>query len=280
MQLPSIRREIEHPLHIATHMQLKLLPNISCKPIMFTIVPHMTFNQPNFRCSKPLPPYSRRCPACAVFKNLTLSKKISELEQRRQWWPFALLAEGGKSIISPRNRRRYACFTLWRGISVLDMRVGIGHDSHRLEAGGPLRLGGIDVPHDKHAVGHSDADVLLHAITDALLGAAALGDIGEMFPDTDEANRGRDSAQMLSQAMGRVVAAGHDIVNLDCIIFAQKPKLGPHKAIIRNRIAEVLGLAVERIGLKAKTGEGTGEIGREELISAQCVALLQLTTDN
>jgi 2-C-methyl-D-erythritol 2,4-cyclodiphosphate synthase len=166
------------------------------------------------------------------------------------------------------------------GFPSLDMRLGIGHDSHRLEAGGPLRLGGIDIPHDKHAVGHSDADVLLHAITDALLGAAALGDIGEMFPDTDDANRGRDSAQMLSQAMGRAVAAGYSITNLDCIVFAQRPKLGPHKAAIRKRVAETLGVAMERIGLKAKTGEGVGAIGREELIAAQCVALLQLATDN
>lgn len=161
------------------------------------------------------------------------------------------------------------------GFPSLDMRVGIGHDSHRLEAGGPLRLGGIDIPHDKHAVGHSDADVLLHAITDALLGAAALGDIGQMFPDTDEANRGRDSAEMLSQAMGRAVASGFSIVNLDCIIFAQKPKISGHSIAIRKRVAEILGVALERIGLKAKTGEGVGEIGREELIAAQCVALLE-----
>ena len=109
------------------------------------------------------------------------------------------------------------------------MRVGIGHDSHRLASGGPLVLGGIDIPHDKHAVGHSDADVLLHAITDALLGAAALGDIGQMFPDTDEANRGRDSADMLSLAAARISSAGYKINNLDCIVFAQRPKLGPHK---------------------------------------------------
>jgi 2-C-methyl-D-erythritol 2,4-cyclodiphosphate synthase len=160
------------------------------------------------------------------------------------------------------------------------MRVGIGHDSHRLAPGGPLRLGGIDIPHDKHAVGHSDADVLLHAITDALLGAAALGDIGQMFPDNDEANRGRDSAQMLSQAMGRAVASGFSIVNLDCIVFAQRPKISGYSVAIRKRVGEILGVPLERIGLKAKTGESVGEIGREELIAAQCVSLLQLTTDN
>jgi 2-C-methyl-D-erythritol 2,4-cyclodiphosphate synthase len=155
------------------------------------------------------------------------------------------------------------------------MRVGIGHDTHRLAAGGPLRLGGIDIPHDKHAVGHSDADVLLHAITDALLGAAALGDIGEMFPDTDESNRGRDSADMLSRAVGRVMGAGYQIVNLDCIVFAQRPKMGPLKDAIRKRIAEIIGLARDQVGVKAKTGESVGEIGREELIAAQCVALLE-----
>jgi len=154
------------------------------------------------------------------------------------------------------------------------MRVGIGHDTHRLAASGPLRLGGIDIPHDKHAVGHSDADVLLHAITDALLGAAALGDIGEMFPDTDEANRGRDSADMLSRAVGRVTAAGYAIVNLDCIVFAQRPKISGHSVAVRRRVAEIVGIAAENVGLKAKTGEGVGEIGREELIGAQCVVLL------
>jgi len=155
------------------------------------------------------------------------------------------------------------------------MRVGIGHDTHRLAAGGPLRLGGIDIPHDRHALGHSDADVLLHAITDALLGAAALGDIGELFPNTDPANKGRDSAEMLRQAAGRVVAAGFKVENLDCIVFAERPKLGPHKQAICRRIAEILSLQPTQVGVKAKTGEGVGEIGREEIIVAQCVALVE-----
>lgn len=154
------------------------------------------------------------------------------------------------------------------------MRIGLGHDTHRLGDGGPLRLGGIDVPHDKHAIGHSDADVLLHAITDALLGATSLGDIGELFPDTDPANQGRDSAEMLRLAYGRVLAAGYRIGNLDCIVFAQRPKLLPHKEAIRRRIAEILGVAVEQIGLKAKTGEHVGPAGREEAIMAECVALV------
>ena len=160
------------------------------------------------------------------------------------------------------------------------MRVGIGHDTHRLGPGGPLRLGGIDIPHDRRLIGHSDADVLLHAITDAILGAAALGDIGELFPNTDEANRNRDSADMLRLAAQRVRQAGHEIVNLDCIVFAERPKFSQYKTAIRQRIAEILDLDPDSVGLKAKTGEGVGEIGREECLMAQCVALLQPVTDD
>lgn len=156
------------------------------------------------------------------------------------------------------------------------IRVGIGHDLHRLRPGGPLRLGGIDIPHDLESVGHSDGDALLHAVTDALLGAAALGDIGQMFPDTDPANRGRDSAEMLSAALAAVVAIGWQIVNIDCIVFAQRPKLLAHRQLIRQRLADILDIEVERVGLQAKTGEGLGSIGHEEAIAAQCVALLEV----
>jgi 2-C-methyl-D-erythritol 2,4-cyclodiphosphate synthase len=154
-------------------------------------------------------------------------------------------------------------------------RIGIGHDTHRLAPGGPLRLGGIDIPHDRRAVGHSDADALLHAITDAVLGAAALGDIGELFPDTADENRGRDSAEMLRQAYARVRQAGYKLVNLDCIVFAQRPKLSPHKEAIQERIAQILQVTSTFIGLKAKTGEGVDAVGREEAIMAQCVALVE-----
>jgi 2-C-methyl-D-erythritol 2,4-cyclodiphosphate synthase len=159
-------------------------------------------------------------------------------------------------------------------------RIGIGHDTHQLAEGGPLRLGGITIPHSKHAVGHSDADVLLHAVTDALLGAAALGDIGEMFPDTDPNNRGRDSADMLRRAYDAVGDAGWVIVNLDCIVFAERPKLSSHKSMIQTRIAEILELAKDQVGVKAKTGEGIGAIGSEQLIAAQCVALLEPSTSS
>jgi 2-C-methyl-D-erythritol 2,4-cyclodiphosphate synthase len=128
--------------------------------------------------------------------------------------------------------------------------------------------------HDKHLLGHSDADVLLHAVTDALLGAAGLGDIGELFPNTDAANRGRDSGDMLQLAFAEVRKAGWELVNLDCVVQAQRPKISTYKAAIRQRIAELLAVSPDQIGLKGKTGESVGIIGREEAIVAQCVALL------
>jgi len=154
-------------------------------------------------------------------------------------------------------------------------RIGLGHDTHRLEPGDGLWLGGIKLPHDKSAVGHSDADVLLHAVTDALLGAVGLGDIGELFPDTDPANRGRESADMLAVAWEKVRAAGWQLGNLDCVIFAQRPKILPHREAIRQRLAGLLGCDRDRIWLKAKTGEAVGPIGDEQAIAAECVALLE-----
>lgn len=138
-----------------------------------------------------------------------------------------------------------------------------------------MRLGGVDVPHDRQAAGHSDADVVLHAIIDALLGATAQGDIGEWFPDTDPVNRGRDSAEMLAEVLARVNQSGFRLVNVDCTIFAQRPKLSPYKDAIRRRIAELLGVRIDQVGLKAKTGEGVGPVGREEAIMAQTVVSLE-----
>jgi 2-C-methyl-D-erythritol 2,4-cyclodiphosphate synthase len=146
-----------------------------------------------------------------------------------------------------------------------------------LAAGGPLWIGGIEIPHDAHLVGHSDADVLLHAVTDALLGAAALGDIGEMFPDTDEANRGRNSGEMLVAAADAVQRAGYAIVNLDCILIAQRPKLLNYKLAIRQSIAQWLKLEMSQVSVKAKTGEAVGPVGREEAMQAECVVLLTKT---
>ena len=154
-------------------------------------------------------------------------------------------------------------------------RIGIGHDTHRLGEGGPLKLGGVEVEFDRHLVGHSDADVLLHALTDALLGALALGDIGELFPDDAEENRDRDSSDFVSEALARVQQAGYEVGNLDCVIHAQKPKLSPYKDAIRLRLAELLKTSQAAIGVKAKTGELVGPVGRLEAISAQCVVLLR-----
>ncbi|MGC4005598.1 MAG: 2-C-methyl-D-erythritol 2,4-cyclodiphosphate synthase [Pirellulales bacterium] len=154
-------------------------------------------------------------------------------------------------------------------------RIGIGHDTHRIGPGGPLRLGGIDIPWDRGLIGHSDADALLHAITDAILGAAALGDIGELFPDTAAENKNRDSADMLARAYGQVVMAGWRIVNLDCIVFAQKPKLSEWKPALCASIARILGISAEQVGVKAKTGEGVDAVGREEALQTQCVVLLE-----
>ena len=138
-------------------------------------------------------------------------------------------------------------------------------------------LGGVQIPHDQGLVGHSDADVLLHAVTDALLGAAALGDIGELFPDTDPANKDRDSADMLRLALAKVTAAGFRLVNVDTIVFAERPKLSAYKTAIRERMAELLGISVDRVGFKAKTGERVGPVGRQEAMMAEAVVLLDAT---
>jgi 2-C-methyl-D-erythritol 2,4-cyclodiphosphate synthase len=155
------------------------------------------------------------------------------------------------------------------------MRVGIGHDTHRLVAGRPLVLGGVRVEHARGLAGHSDADVILHAVTDALLGAAGLGDIGDAYPDTDPAYRDRDSAFFVAQTLARLNRAGWRVVNLDVIVFAQEPKLSPVKAAIRRRLAELLGVGPDAVNVKAKTGEGVGAIGRAEAIGCQAVVLIE-----
>jgi 2-C-methyl-D-erythritol 2,4-cyclodiphosphate synthase len=155
------------------------------------------------------------------------------------------------------------------------MRVGIGHDTHRLVPGRPLLLGGVRVEHPRGLAGHSDADVVLHAVTDALLGAAGLGDIGDAYPDTDPAYQGADSRVFLRETLARLNQGGWRVVNLDVIVFAQEPKLGPVKAEIRRHLAELLGLDVAAVNVKAKTGERVGAIGRAEAIGCQAVALIE-----
>jgi 2-C-methyl-D-erythritol 2,4-cyclodiphosphate synthase len=157
------------------------------------------------------------------------------------------------------------------------MRVGIGNDTHRLVEGRPLLLGGVRVEHPRGLAGHSDADVVLHAVVDALLGAAGLGDIGDAYPDTDPAYRDAESRIFVRETLERLQRAGWRPVNVDVIIFAQEPKLGPVKADIRRRLAGLLGLAADAVNVKAKTGEGVGAIGRAEAIGCQAVALIERT---
>src|SRR6516225_5317132 len=173
-------------------------------------------------------------------------------------------------MLQPRyNRRRRA-----------SMRIGIGHDTHRLAEGRPLLLGGVRVEHLRGLVGHSDADVVLHAVTDALLGAAGLGDIGDAYPDTDPAYKDADSRLFLRETLVRLNRGGWRIVNLDVIVFAQEPKLGPVKAAIRDSLAGLLGLDAGAVNVKAKTGERVGPVGRAEAIACQAVVLLDKSSPN
>jgi 2-C-methyl-D-erythritol 2,4-cyclodiphosphate synthase len=156
-------------------------------------------------------------------------------------------------------------------------RIGIGYDSHRLVPERPLVIGGIVIPHERGLAGHSDADVLAHAITDALLGAAGLGDIGEHFPDSEERWRDADSMELLELIVELVLAGGFEIVNVDCTVVMEQPKLGPHRTQIRERLASALRLHAGRVNVKASTGEGMGFIGRGEGVAALAVASLQET---
>jgi len=159
-------------------------------------------------------------------------------------------------------------------ISASTIRVGLGQDTHRLIAGRPLILGGVSIPSDKGLDGHSDADVLLHAITDAILGAAGLGDIGEWFPNTDPKWQDADSDIFVEEAVRAVSERGWSITNLDCTICAEQPKLTPHKPAIRKRLAELLSLDETCINVKAKSGERVGPVGRGEAMTAEAIVLL------
>jgi len=156
-----------------------------------------------------------------------------------------------------------------------DQRVGLGIDFHRFSTDRPLVLGGVTVPHDAGLLGHSDADVLTHAICDALLGAAALGDIGTHFPDTDEAYRGASSVALLADVVAKLAAAGFRVVNVDATVIAERPKLGAYFPKMRTTLAATLGVDPDRVGLKATTSEGMGALGREEGIGAMAVTLIE-----
>ncbi len=157
----------------------------------------------------------------------------------------------------------------------MSIRIGQGYDIHRLAAGRDLILGGVKIEYEKGLLGHSDADVLLHAITDALLGAAGLGDIGRHFPDTDPAYKGADSRVLLSEAVGLVIKAGWSITNVDATVIAQAPKLSPYMSRIRESVAQSLVIDLQRVNIKAKTNEECDAVGRKEAIEAQAVVLLE-----
>ncbi len=159
------------------------------------------------------------------------------------------------------------------------MRIGMGYDVHRLVEGRPLILGGVKIEYEKGLLGHSDADCLAHAIMDALLGAAAMGDIGKHFPDTDPAYEGADSMKLLAEVVKLLDREGYIIGNVDATIIAQKPKMAPHIPAMRTRMAEVMGIEENRINLKATTEEGLGFTGAGEGISCQAICLLE-TVDN
>jgi len=163
-------------------------------------------------------------------------------------------------------------------MSLADYRVGLGHDRHRLVAGRSLILGGVAIEFELGLDGHSDADVLLHAVTDAILGAAGLGDIGEWFPNTDPQWQGAASKVFLRAALRAVRERGWSVVNLDCTIHAERPKLSPHKRTIAESIAVMLEIPADRVNVKAKTGEKVGPIGRLEAIDADAVVLLGRST--
>ena len=154
------------------------------------------------------------------------------------------------------------------------MRIGHGYDVHKLVEGRKLILGGVEILYEKGLLGHSDADVLLHAIADSLLGAAALGDIGKLFPDSDEKYKGADSLVLLSEVAKRLCEAGYRVVNVDSTVIAQAPKIAPHIAAMRENIARALKISVDSVSVKATTEEGLGFSGRKEGIAAHAVCLI------
>src|SRR5579864_3722378 len=175
--------------------------------------------------------------------------------------------------MATRLSTRYHAGLVSRGAEGTAVRVGIGYDLHRLMAGRPLILGGVRIEHDRGLLGHSDADVVLHAVADALLGAAALGDIGELYPDTDPQWSGLDSQKLLSEVVGSVARAGWKPLQCDLIIHAQEPKLSPHKPAIRANLARILRIDQSAVNVKAKTGESVGTIGCGEAIACQAVVV-------
>jgi 2-C-methyl-D-erythritol 2,4-cyclodiphosphate synthase len=159
-------------------------------------------------------------------------------------------------------------------IDVSTMRIGNGYDLHRLVPGRPLVLGGVAIPFDKGLAGHSDADAVCHAVTDAILGAAGAGDIGRHFPDSDPAWKDADSIDLLTRAREVVTAAGYVVLNVDVVVIAERPKMAPHAEAMRGNVARAIGIAPDRVSIKGKTNEGVGSIGAGESIAVHAVALI------
>jgi 2-C-methyl-D-erythritol 2,4-cyclodiphosphate synthase len=163
-------------------------------------------------------------------------------------------------------------------VTITQVRTGIGYDSHRFAVGGPILLGGVTIPSEVHLIGHSDADAICHAVTDAILGAAGAGDIGTMFPNSDAANEGRSSIEMLSLAMRHCLADGWSVANVDITLVAEQPRIGPHRAAICERMASALGVTVSEVSVKGKTNEGMGWIGAGEGLA--CIAVATVVRDD
>ncbi len=159
-----------------------------------------------------------------------------------------------------------------------DLRIGLGVDAHALAEGVPLVLGGVTIEHSHGLVGHSDGDVIAHALTDAILGAAGLADIGALFPSDDDRYRGADSLELLAEAFARVRARGFELVNADCVLIGQVPRIAPHREAMASRLASALGVEVDRVSVRATTTDFLGFTGRGEGLAAQAVALLERAT--
>ncbi len=160
-----------------------------------------------------------------------------------------------------------------------ELRIGLGVDAHALEVGVPLVLGGVAIEHPSGLAGHSDGDVIAHALTDALLGAAGLGDIGSLFPSSDERWRGADSLDLLRDAYAQVRGAGYELVNADCVLIGEAPKIAPHREEMRRRLAAALGVEAERVNVRATTTDRLGFTGRGDGLAAEAVALLRERDD-
>ena len=202
-----------------------------------------------------------------------LLRKVGLTAERLTKTSAASLGSGGSATGTKPSTPSSSQRAVANAVSIAT-RVGIGYDSHRFEPGGPLILGGISIPHDVHLAGHSDGDAIAHAVTDAILGAAALGDIGEMFSDKDPANRGRNSIEMLAAAVARVRGGGWAVQQVDIVIIAEQPRIVPHRSAMAAAVARALGVETTAVSIKGKTNEGMGWIGRGEGIACMAVATI------